>query len=115
MTTKTDIAPVPKMRIKECRKRAGLKQDFVAEFLGVEQPTVSRWESGVHVPDIPTCMRLAQLFKVPLMALFGDNMIDPELRDAMIYVQSHPRERGLILSPYKALRERDAPEFEGEP
>ncbi|WP_051914544.1 helix-turn-helix transcriptional regulator [Thermorudis peleae] len=44
------------------RRRAelGLSQTELARRLGVSQPTVARWESGEHVPEIATLVRLAE-------------------------------------------------------
>lgn len=44
------------------RRRAelGLSQTALARRLGVSQPTVARWESGEHVPEITTLVRLAE-------------------------------------------------------
>jgi transcriptional regulator with XRE-family HTH domain len=46
----------------EGRRRAelGLSQTALARRLGVSQPTVARWESGEHVPEITTLVRLAE-------------------------------------------------------
>jgi len=39
--------------IRRLRFLTSLKQSELAQQLGVEQGTVSRWERGVYVPDIP--------------------------------------------------------------
>lgn len=36
--------------IKEARKRAGLSQRELAEFLGTTQPVIARWETGLRSP-----------------------------------------------------------------
>jgi transcriptional regulator with XRE-family HTH domain len=38
-------------RLKEIREASGLKQREVADAVGVETPTVSRWETGEFLPD----------------------------------------------------------------
>jgi len=46
-------------RLREARKRvAGLTQERLAELVGVEGPSVSRWETG---RDFPDDSRLAQI------------------------------------------------------
>jgi len=40
------------------RKGAGIKQDVLAEILGVSQGTVSRWETGKDVPSKRISLRL---------------------------------------------------------
>ena len=39
-------------RIKHLRKQQGLSQEAFAEKLGVSRQSVSKWESGVSLPDI---------------------------------------------------------------
>ncbi len=46
------MSPWPAL-IKRLRFLSCLKQSELAQQLGVEQGTVSRWERGVYVPDIP--------------------------------------------------------------
>ncbi len=48
-------------QIRRCRRLQGLTQAALAEKLGVEQATVSRWERGVHEPDLRLHRRLRDL------------------------------------------------------
>ena len=43
--------PVFRARLKRVRTAVRLKQSGLAELLGVDQATVSRWESGRHIPE----------------------------------------------------------------
>jgi len=95
------------MRLKELRKKANLSQAKVAEAVDVEQGAVSKWENGHHYPDLPTCFKLAALFGVPFMSLFEDQSIDSELVELVEFARTHPADMGLILSPYRALKERE--------
>ena len=47
-------------RIAEKRKAKGLKQDELAEMLGVSAQAVSKWENDVSCPDIMTLPLLAE-------------------------------------------------------
>lgn len=47
-------------RIAEKRKARGLKQDELAEMLGVSAQAVSKWENDVSCPDIMTLPLLAE-------------------------------------------------------
>lgn len=35
----------------------------LAERLGVKHPTVSRWRTGQHLPDVPNLVRLDRLLR----------------------------------------------------
>lgn len=49
-------------RIKECRQRAGMSQEKVAELMGVSRQAVTKWEAGQSAPSTENLFRLAQLF-----------------------------------------------------
>lgn len=48
-------------RLRTARRSAGLTQKQLAEALGVESITVSRWERGVTTPSLPRLRRIAEL------------------------------------------------------
>jgi transcriptional regulator with XRE-family HTH domain len=48
-------------RLRVARRGAGLTQKQLAELLGVEPITVSRWERGVTSPSLPRLRRIAEL------------------------------------------------------
>jgi transcriptional regulator with XRE-family HTH domain len=47
--------------IRRWRKAAGLKQDALADLLGVTQATVSRWENGIDRPSADVYAKLRTL------------------------------------------------------
>lgn len=51
-------------RLRRFRRLRGLKQEYVAEMLGVSQGLVSRWEAGRHVPSPGTCHQIRRLIAV---------------------------------------------------
>lgn len=51
-------------RIAEKRKALGLKQEELAEALGVSAQAVSKWENDVSCPDIMTLPALAKKLKI---------------------------------------------------
>lgn len=53
-------APTIGERIRIARKRAGLNQAALAVRLGVTQPAVANWESGVHDPRRVVLAKLAE-------------------------------------------------------
>lgn len=93
-------------RIRQARKRAGLNQSELAERLGVTQPAVANWESGVHDPRRVVLARLADALSTPLDWL-ADGARSPGERDkhaAAAYLR-----RGLRHTPI--IRYRDAVRF----
>lgn len=59
------------IQLSALRKKKGLTQAALAERLGVEQPTVQRWEKGTREPDLGQLMRLADELDVEPGALLG--------------------------------------------
>lgn len=50
--------------LKMYRMKAGMTQEDIAEKLGVSRQAVAKWERGESVPDIGSCITLADLFGV---------------------------------------------------
>lgn len=48
-------------RLRETRRRLGLKQEELARALGVTQGTISRWETGGQAPDLSAMTKLAEM------------------------------------------------------
>ncbi len=55
--------------LKELRKKRGLSQAKLAEMVGVEQPTIQRWEAGKRLPDLNDLGGLSQALGVSMGAL----------------------------------------------
>lgn len=56
-------------QLKLLRTRKGLTQEQVAEIVGVSRQAVAKWEKGESMPDLECCIRLADLYNIPLDAL----------------------------------------------
>lgn len=56
-------------RIRLFRTQRGLTQEALAEKVGVSRQAVAKWEKGDTLPDIESCIRLADAFGVPLEVL----------------------------------------------
>ena len=54
------------MRIRELRKQAKLSQEMMAEKIGVSRQAITKWETGLGVPDIENLVAIADLFKLSL-------------------------------------------------
>ena len=57
-------------KIKQLRFKAGLTQEQLAERLGIGPQSVSKWETGVSMPDITALPLLAETFGVTIDDLF---------------------------------------------
>ncbi len=66
-------------RLKECRKRANLRQSDVVENTGITYSTYRRYERGGSEPTLSDAARIADLFKVSLDYLAGRTDEPPEL------------------------------------
>ncbi|MBQ9131643.1 MAG: helix-turn-helix transcriptional regulator [Clostridia bacterium] len=58
-------------RIKQFRKQNGLTQERLAEYLGVTDKAVSKWECGLTAPDLALIMPLARILHVSADELLG--------------------------------------------
>lgn len=57
--------------LAELRKKRGVTQDELAEFIGVTKASVSKWENGQSMPDIQLLPLLASYFNVTIDELVG--------------------------------------------
>ena len=57
--------------IKDLRLDKGWSQTVLASKLYVSQDTISLWELGKSLPDIPNLIKLSKLFKVSTDYLLG--------------------------------------------
>ena len=69
------------MRIAALRREKGLKQDELAEKLGVSPQAVSKWENDVSCPDIMIVPQLAKELGVTSdMLLTGEGIDTPDAK-----------------------------------
>jgi len=59
------------------RKKQGLSQEQLADRLGVTRQSVSKWESGLSLPEIGKLVALSELFGVSVDYLVKDAMTEP--------------------------------------
>lgn len=64
-------------KIYDCRKKAGLSQDALAEQIGVSRQAVSKWEIGSAQPDLDNIVALAKVFGVTTDWLLTDDEPEP--------------------------------------
>ena len=58
-------------RLKRLRQNEGLKQQELAEILGIKRNTYSDWENGKTEPSFENLINLADLLEVSLDCLLG--------------------------------------------
>lgn len=58
-------------KLKVLRKNKGLKQQEIADILGVKRNTYSDWENGKSKPNYEKLEKIADFFSVSLDWLFG--------------------------------------------
>lgn len=72
-----NILPIPKTkssplnRIKELRKKFGIKQIDLCKQLDIAQGTLSGWENNKYEPDLPSLTKMAEIFDVSIDYLLG--------------------------------------------
>lgn len=56
--------------IRQLRKAAGLRQEDLAQALGVTRQTINAIENNKYDPTLGLAMRLARLLNTPVEAIF---------------------------------------------
>ena len=64
--------------IRTMRKRRGLTQEQLAEYLGISVMTVRRWEWGERTPDADYIQKISQVLGVSISELMGEENTDRE-------------------------------------
>ena len=67
-------------KIKKARKEKGLSQQVLADKLGVNKGTVSRWEQSKFEPNIETMKQVALILHKPIQYFLSDSFVD-EMRN----------------------------------
>ncbi len=53
------------------RRKRGITQETIADFLGVTKSSVSKWETGLSLPDIAQLPKLASYYDISIDELMG--------------------------------------------
>ena len=59
-------------KLKVARKKCGLRQDDVAEYLNVQRQAISQYERGANAPSRKNLEKLAELYNVDIDYLRQD-------------------------------------------
>lgn len=67
--------------IKAIRKAKGLSQEELAARLHVVRQTISKWETGLSVPDADLLIAISEALETPVSTLLGETVIEPRTDD----------------------------------
>lgn len=59
-------------RLRTARNECGLKQQDVAEQMGIKANTISNWEKGRTEPDIDSFVKLCEIYQIDCATLLSD-------------------------------------------
>ena len=62
-----------KNRLEELRKQCGIRQEDLAQALGVSRQTVISLEKGKYNPSLALAFKLARYFAMPIEEIFDDS------------------------------------------
>lgn len=72
-------------KLKECRKKAGLSQEQLAEKLCVSRQAITKWESDRGMPDVGNIQSISKLFGVSIDYLLddGETLLNTVIKEAI--------------------------------
>lgn len=92
-------------KIKELRKSKNISQDTLAQYLGVSFQAVSKWESGITLPDVALIPAIAAFFDVSIDTLFQYNRLEAERLVSDICEKAYALRRNDPQKAEEVLRE----------
>ena len=63
-------------KIIQLRKKNGWSQEALGEMLHVSRQSVSKWESGLSIPDLEKILKMSEIFGVSTDYLLKDEIED---------------------------------------
>ena len=81
--------------LKQLRQERQLTQENLAEIMCVTNRSVSRWENGVNLPDLPTLIQLADFYGVELRELLDGERKPEHPRNKKRHRRNRPQGCGL--------------------
>ena len=67
-----------KDNLKTLRKNKGLSQEELSIKLNVVRQTISKWESGLSVPDAEMLITISEIFETPVSEILGESIEEKE-------------------------------------
>lgn len=106
-----EIGPLLGRNIAARRKTLALTQDQVAERLGVEPITISRFECGTNLPSLKRLASLSLVLETSVAELLSQSVSNRSDQALMIehwLLNLTPRERGFVVELIRQLCEHFA-------
>ena len=80
--------------LKGLRKEKGLTQEQLAEILHVSGRTISRWETGINMPDLSILIQIAEFYDVEIKEILdgerkGGIIMDKEWKETLTKVADY--------------------------
>ena len=91
--------------IRNFRKAKGLSQEELAAKLNVVRQTVSKWETGLSVPDAELLVALSEILETPVGVLLGETAVLPETDDIKAIAEKL-ESINLLLARQKEMRRK---------
>lgn len=88
-------------RLKMFRKKNGFTQEEIAEKLGVSRQAVAKWERGETIPDIESCIKLADLYNISVDILVRNIREETDGDGKYVFGCSKMNNKGQITLPVK--------------
>ena len=73
-----------KDNLKTLRKNKGLSQEELSIKLNVVRQTISKWETGLSVPDAEMLVKISELFETPVSEILGESIEEKETNDLKV-------------------------------
>ena len=84
-------------KIIQLRKKNGWSQESLGEMLHVSRQSVSKWESGLSIPDLEKILKMSEIFGVST-----DYLLKDEIEDVLPSETSAPEETARFIDPESA-------------
>lgn len=73
-----------KDNLKILRKNKGLSQEELSVQLNVVRQTISKWETGLSVPDSEMLITISEFFETPVSEILGESIEAKETNDLKV-------------------------------
>ena len=86
------------------RKRAGLTQQSIADILGINRTTYTKYETGVCEPSLAMIEAIVNVLKIDVNTLFYDGREPGKVGEGVMFLSAE--ERDMLLS-YRSMTESE--------